>query len=100
LQEFQFWVDLECLNLGIISNSVTSSGDRGSINAALSLLSPEEARVAKRKFRKLAKKSCKKKKDIWEKMTRRQKRNSVVSLLYRNVIIRLHDWNKNDDGWF
>lgn len=53
VSQIDLMTDLICLQRGIIHYSVSISEEKGSIDAALSTLSDDDARKAKRKFRKL-----------------------------------------------
>ena len=53
ISQIDLMTDLLCLQKGIIHYAVCMSEEKGSIDAALSSLDPEQARIAKRKFRKL-----------------------------------------------
>jgi len=54
VSQIDLMTDLLCLQKGIIHYSVCTSEEKGSIDSALSTLSEEDARRAKRKFRKIA----------------------------------------------
>lgn len=83
-----FFIELEHLECGIICPASTRSTDQGSIDKSLSTLTPEEARKVKRKFRKLARKKIPP--DRWQTMTRRQKRNRVLSYLWGKALNRYY----------
>ena len=83
-----FLVDLEHLEEGIVGLRSSDQAERGFIDKALSHLSPEDARKAKRKFRKLARKKIKP--EQWKEMTRRQKRSHVLSRLWGRALIRYY----------
>lgn len=53
VSQIDLMTDLVCLQKGIIHYSVSISEEKGSIDTALSTLSEDDARKAKRKFRKL-----------------------------------------------
>jgi len=60
MHKWEFFAELHCLNLGILGPSVIDSKEKGSIDTALSLLSPGDRRKATRKARKLMRKRLKK----------------------------------------
>jgi hypothetical protein len=93
--QFHFFVDLEHLDAGIICPTTTGGPDRGSIDKALSYLTPEEARKMKRKFRKLARRKTIP--EQWKQMTRRQKRNRVLSALWGRALTRFYDMLPEDN---
>ena len=53
ISQIDLMTDLICLQKGIIHYSIYLSEERGSIDAALSSLTEDAARIAKRKFRKI-----------------------------------------------
>jgi hypothetical protein len=53
VSQIDLMTDLICLQKGIIHYSVCTSEERGSIDAAFSSLTTEEARRVRRKFRKI-----------------------------------------------
>lgn len=85
----RFMHELECLELGILGPSITEHHDDNSIDAALALLSPEEARRMKRKFRKVARRMVTR--DKWKEMTRKQKRNKVRREMYMKCVLRSYN---------
>ena len=54
ISQIDLMTDLICLQKGIIHYSISLSEERGSIDTALSSLTEDAARIAKRKFRKIA----------------------------------------------
>jgi hypothetical protein len=74
-----FLTDFVCLQKGIIHFTVSSSESNGSIDDALASLTPEEARRARRKFRKQAR-QCMTYKEL-QLATKGMKRRRVMTLM-------------------
>lgn len=85
----RFMHELDCLDLGILGPSVAEHHEDNSIDAAFSLMNPEDARRMKRKFRKVARSLVTR--DHWKTMNRRQKRNRVRREMYMRCVLRLHN---------
>lgn len=85
----RFMRELDCLDLGILGPGISENHENNSIDVALSLLSPEDARKMKRKFRKAARRLVTK--ERWKTMTRRQKRNKVRREMYMRCVLRLYN---------
>lgn len=81
------FAELACLDAGILGRKITLSAETGSIDAALALLTPEESRKARRKFRKLSRSWAR---SDWTKMSRRSKRSVVEMEIYYQAIMKLH----------
>ena len=76
MHKWEFFAELHCLNLGILGPSIIDSKEKGSIDTALSLLSPEDRRKATRKARKLMRKRLKKR---WKDKRPGYRRSSLSS---------------------
>lgn len=85
------FAELACLDAGILGRKITLSADRGSIDEALALLSPEESRKARRKFRKLSRRWAR---SDWSKMSRSKKRAIVELEIYYQAIMKIHNLGK------
>ena len=76
-----FLTDIKCLDAGIVHFSVSSSEEPRSIDSALATLTPEDARVSRRKFRKHVRK-CMTKNEI-ARSTQGMKRRLVMTCMRR-----------------
>lgn len=76
MHKWEFFAELHCLNLGILGPTTIDSKEKGSIDAALSLLTPEERRKTTRKARKLMRKRLKKR---WKNTRPGYRRSSLSS---------------------
>lgn len=85
----KFMHELDCLELGILGPNIADHHDDRSIDAAFSLMSLEDARRMKRKFRKVARRLVTK--ETWKKLNRRQKRNRVRREMYMKCVLRLYN---------
>jgi len=79
VSQIDLMTDLICLQKGIIHYSVCTSEEKGSIDSALSTLSEEDARSAKRKFRKISRS-----KKLISHISPSMKRSAVMELM-RNL---------------
>jgi len=97
MRSAEFFHELECLNLGILGPKIAKSDDPKSIDTALALLSPDESRQMRRKFRKVARQIINRK--TWPKMTSKQKRYKVHRELYIKCLLRTYkmDYMQGDN---